>query len=335
MKFDFCISNPPYQEKTDSDSTRMPPVYNFFMDAAYSIADKVEMITPARFLFNAGYTPKEWNKKMLSDPHFKVLEYQQDSSKVFKNTDIKGGVAITYRDSQKEYGAIKIFTIYKELNSILQKVTSTEFVSLKEIISPALSFKLSPLMLKENPNSLDRLRTSCFTTLSEVFFENKPEDGHEYIQMIGIINNKRAYRWIRKDYIIDSSNKLEYYKVILPKSNGSGAIGEVLSTPLIGQPLIGHTQSFISIGKFENKEEAQACYNYICSKFCRTLLGILKITQDNPPDKWQYVPLQDFTANSDIYWNKSIPEIDQQLYKKYGLTQEEIDFIETHVKEMN
>lgn len=65
------------------------------------------------------------------------------------------------------------------------------------------------------------------------------------------------------------------------------------------------------------------------------MLGILKITQHNPPEKWKYVPLQDFTENSDIDWTKSIPEIDQQLYKKYGLDKDEIEFIETHVKAMN
>ncbi len=65
------------------------------------------------------------------------------------------------------------------------------------------------------------------------------------------------------------------------------------------------------------------------------LLGILKITQDNPPEKWKYVPLQDFTSSSDIDWSKSIAEIDQQLYAKYDLSDEEIDFIETHVKEMD
>lgn len=64
------------------------------------------------------------------------------------------------------------------------------------------------------------------------------------------------------------------------------------------------------------------------------MLGILKITQDNTRDKWKYVPLQDFTSNSDIDWSKSIPEIDQQLYRKYGLSKDEIDFIEEKVKTM-
>lgn len=74
---------------------------------------------------------------------------------------------------------------------------------------------------------------------------------------------------------------------------------------------------------------------YIKTKFARCLLGILKATQHNPPEKWAYIPLQNFTNESDIDWSKSIPEINQQLYKKYGLDDDEIEFIESHVKEMN
>ena len=101
MRFDFCIGNPPYQEETDSDSTRMLPIYDKFMDAAFSIGEKVALITPARFLFDAGQTPKAWNKKMLADEHLSVLYYELDASKVFPNTDIKGGVAITYHDADR------------------------------------------------------------------------------------------------------------------------------------------------------------------------------------------------------------------------------------------
>ena len=121
----------------------------------------------------------------------------------------------------------------------------------------------------------------------------------------------------------------------MPKANGTGAIGEVLSTPLIGEPLIGYTQSFIGIGSVSTESEAEAILKYVKSKFARAMLGILKITQDNPPERWALVPLQDFTLASDINWSKSVSEIDQQLYAKYGLSNEEINFIESHVKEMN
>lgn len=332
--FDYVIGNPPYQEDTDSDSTRMPPVYNCFMDEAYKTADRVELITPARFLFDAGYTPHEWNLKMLNDPHFKVIHYEPKSDTIFPNTDIKGGIAITYRDANKEFGAIETYTSFDELNGILTKVRGTQPEHwLSEIIYPALSYKLTDLMKQENPNSLDRLRTSAFEKLSEIFYEEKPVDGHEYVSLIGLLNGKRAYRYVRRDYITVPSN-FEHFKVILPNSNGSGALGEVLSTPLIGRPLIGHTQTFISIGSFDTEEEAQDCLKYVKSKFARTLLGVLKITQHNPGPKWKYVPLQDFTPNSDIDWSKSIHEIDLQLYRKYGLDEKEIEFIETHVTEM-
>ena len=126
---------------------------------------------------------------------------------------------------------------------------------------------------------------------------------------------------------------------MLPGSNGSGAIGEVLSTPLVGEPLVGeplvgHTQTFISFGAFDNREEAENLLKYIKTKFARTMLGTLKITQSNKKDTWRNVPLQNFTNNSDIDWSQPIAQIDQQLYKKYGLSEKEIAFIEEKVREM-
>lgn len=82
-KFDFIIGNPPYQEDRIGESTTALPVYDKFMDAVYELADVVELITPARFLFNSGRTPREWNKKMLNDEHLKVLLYENDASRIF------------------------------------------------------------------------------------------------------------------------------------------------------------------------------------------------------------------------------------------------------------
>ena len=121
---------------------------------------------------------------------------------------------------------------------------------------------------------------------------------------------------------------------VIPKASGSGKLGEVISNPFIGEPYIGFTETFISIGSFETEIEAINTLKYIKTKFARTMLGVLKITQNMSKETWSKVPLQDFTENSDIDWNQSIPEIDQQLYVKYGLSQDEIDFIETNVKQM-
>lgn len=341
MKLDFIIGNPPYQDETVGEQKQFaPPIYHLFMDAAYQIGDKVELIHPARFLFNAGGTPKEWNAKMLSDPNFTVLFHEQDSSKLFSNTDIKGGIAVSYHDSKKNFGAIEIYTAFPELNTILRKVRTYEgFSPFSRIIANRGLYKFSKKAYAEQPEELKKLSDArigagAFEKMETLFTENKPTDGFEYVLFFGLLRGKRVYRWFRREYFNPVSS-FEKFKVFVPKANGSGALGEVLSTPVIGQPVIGHTETFLSVGSFDSSFEATACYKFICSKFCRVMLGVLKVTQDNTAEKWKYVPLQDFTPASDIDWSRSIPEIDQQLYRKYGLDEKEIAFIESHVKEMS
>lgn len=347
MKFDYIIGNPPYQDEAIGENvTYAPPIYHLFMEEAYKISDKVELIHPARFLFNAGSTPKDWNRKMLSDPYFKVLYYEQKSAKIFADTDIKGGVAISYRDAGKKFGAIENFIVFDELRSIAEKVGKISTASLMSIIFASESYRFTDKMHADHPEAEALLsdghkydlKTSVLENLDGIAFEkNNPMDA-DYVQILGLVKAERVYKWIKREYIRVPQN-FDKWKIFLPKSNGSGALGEVLSTPLIGQPLIGqpligHTQSFMSIGSFDKKEEAESLLKYVKTKFARVMLGILKITQDNPAPKWKYVPMQDFTVDSDIDWSQSVSGIDRQLYRKYGLDQREIEFIESHVKEM-
>ena len=153
-----------------------------------------------------------------------------------------------------------------------------------------------------------------------------------------MIGRQREYRYISRRYV-EYETWIDKYKVFVPFSNGaSGTLGKeparLISKPALGLPGDGITQTFIGIGEFGTKTEADNLMKYILSKFARILLGILKVTQGNKPETWSYVPLQDFTAHSDIDWSKSVTEIDRQLYRKYDLTADEIEFIETHVKEM-
>lgn len=343
INFDVVIGNPPYQDETIGDNNSFaPPIYNKFLDAAIEVANIIEMIHPARFLFNAGSTPKEWNQKMLNSDHFEVLDYEPVSNKVFSGTDIKGGVAITYYNKDRIVDPIGIFTTLPELNTILKKVRPKTIEALDGLVSGRGVYKLSLQALSEHPEIEQKqskghkrdVGTSTFKILDNIiFFPEKPNDEFKYIQILGLNKGKRMYYWMRKEYLTYPES-FNHYKVFIPKANGSGALGEVLSTPLIGAPLIGASETFLSIGNFEKFDEAEALLKYIKTKFARTMLGILKITQDNTKDKWKYVPLQDFTSSSDIDWTVSIPEIDQQLYRKYDFSPEEIDFIETHVKEM-
>lgn len=342
MKFDAVVGNPPYQENIKNRGEQ-PSIYHYFIDISQSISDLVCLITPARFLSNVGSTPKKFNLRMLQNKHFKILDFFQKSSLVFPNTDIKGGVVISLYNKSMNFGAIGVFTTFPQLNNILKKVMKNNPSSISDILISNTSYRYSTKLFEDYPMFSDRLSggsrryaaSSAFNVLSEIFFDKKPDDNDEYIQLLGRQNNERVYKFVARKYFLPPHN-LDKYKVLVPSSNGSGAIGEVLSTPLIGHPLIGHTETFISFGAFDKKEEAENLLKYIKSKFSRTMLGILKVTQGNKTKHvWSKVPLQDFTENSDIDWSKSIPEIDQQLYKKYNLSEEEIAFIEEKVQAMD
>lgn len=342
MRFDYIVGNPPYQDETIGENkTYAPPVYHLFMDEVDNIGGVVELIHPARFLFNAGSTPKAWNKKMLNDEHFKILHYEAHSAKIFPNTDIKGGLAISYRDGRKNFGAMETFTPYNQLNCIFRKVYNSEFFrSFESIVVTRTIYRLTDKVHEDYPEAIKQLSkghaydmsTNIFERLPQIFFEEKP-DNRDYVRFLGREKNKRVYKYVLRSYI-NRVGILDKYKVLIPKGNGSGKFGEIISIPVLADPGTGSTETFLSIGGFETKDEASNVLSYIKTKFCRALLGVLKITQDITPAVWHFVPLQDFTTASDIDWTKPIPEIDRQLYAKYGLDENEISFIEKNVKEM-
>ena len=352
MKFDYAIGNPPYQEETIGDNkTYAPPVYHKFMDETYKVADKVELITPGRFLFDAGSTPKSWNQKMLEDSHLKVLEYHADAKKVFPTiTDLTGGVVVTYHDSEKEWHPIEVFTQYQELNAILQKVENAkDFQSIMDIVLSRTVYRLTEQLHQDFPEAASQLSdghmfdmaSNIFSRLPNIFLAEVPEgeDLTEYVKVLGRVDGDRVYRYVKREYVNDVKN-LDTYKVVLARADGAaGTIGKPIPARVLGSlqlevPHVGLTESFLSIGAFKSKIEARNALKYCKTRFTRILVGILKNTQDITPQKWRYVPLQDFTSASDIDWSGSVEEIDKQLYKKYKLTKAEIKFIETHVKAM-
>lgn len=101
-----------------------------------------------------------------------------------------------------------------------------------------------------------------------------------------------------------------------------------------GYPGDGATITFLSIGFFSSRYEIDMCQKYLKTKFARALLGVLKATQNGSKPVFKMIPIQDFSSASDLDWSASVAEIDRQLYKKYSLSEEEIAFIETNVKEM-
>lgn len=347
MKFDVVVGNPPYQENV-ANRSEQPPVYHLFYNTAFTLAPKVSLITPARFLFDAGKTPKAWNAKMLNDKHFRVIQYEENSRNIFPSVEIKGGVAITYRDINVEYEPIKMFVKINTLGEIVNRVRKQTSHYLNSITYSNTSYKYSKLFIDENSHYFEKdengnailsggsaryLASSAFEKIPEVFYDCVDNENN-FIKIIGRKNNHRAEYFIKKSYI-SPPNNFDKYKVFISSSNGTGVFGETLTPPFVGLPYVGSTETFLTLGKFDTVGESENLIKYIKTKFARALLGSLKVTQGNKnANVWANIPLQDFTSNSDIDWSKSISEIDRQLYKKYKLSEDEIKFIESTVKSM-
>lgn len=340
-KFDVVIGNPPYQEEAQGEGTRDTPVYHHFMDAAYQVGTKAVLITPARFLFNAGFTPKAWNEKMLADSHLTVPIYVRDSSDLFPGTKIRAGIAVTYRDESRDGVPIGTFTAYPELNAILHKVRESGMDSLETLgITSSRSYRYEDKLYEDHPEARELrpegnmalVNTNAFEQFAFLYSADKPDDGNEYVQLLGVIKNKRLLRWIRRDYITGPAS-FGKYKVAVPAANEPTRLGQMAAPEVLG-PEVGVTQTFITIGAFDTGAEADACLKYVKSKFARVMLYILKVTQHNPRSTWKYVPAQNFTSTSEIDWTKAITEIDAQLYAKYELDADEIAFIESKLKTM-
>ena len=340
MKIDAIIGNPPYQMTVEGNG-RAKPVYHLFIDLASQLSQRVSLITPARYLFNAGFTPTEWNNKMLNDVHFRVVAYKANSTEIFPTVGIAGGVAIMFRDAKQNFGKIGTFKAYPELDTITDKVRAKQEQSLVGIIYAESSYRFDTSkpeverLVLERLNGDKKIISNVFDKLPDFFFE---EQRPGTVGFYGRTTGGRCFRYADKNLFEEHPN-LDKHKVIVPESNGSGAIGEVpctpiIGTPIIGEPLIGATQTFLTIGAFDTRAEAEACLKYVKTKFARTLLGILKVTQHNPKDTWRLVPLQDFTNRSDIDWTQRVSDIDRQLYRKYAFSESEIAFIEEKVRAM-
>ncbi len=358
MKFDAVVGNPPYQDST-SVNNRSGAIYPYFYGIAERLSSRYSLISPARFLFNTGLTPKKWNEAMLGNPHLKVAHFEQEAIKIFPNTDIKGGIAIIYYDRNEILGPIGEFIPDKTLEQISSRFVKDSNNLPSIVFSGRSDLKFTERFLMDYPQSVqDRLnainethgnvtalspgeeyelKSSTFDVLPYVFLNQQPANSEDYYKILGLEGSKRCYKWIPKKYMTPrypESNNISSYKLFLPESNGAGVLGEKLSTPVIGHPSESSTPTFISIGNFNNKETASNALKYLHTKFVRILLGICKKTQHNPAAVWSYVPMQIFDNNSDIDWSKSVAEIDMQLYKKYGFSDEEIAYVESIVKPM-
>ncbi len=343
MKFDIIIGNPPYQLSDGGAQASSKPIYHFFVQQAISLKPKyVSMIIPSRWM-TGGKGLDEFRNAMISNKHIRSLNDFIDGKICFPNNDIKGGVCyflwdcsynekckiITHtstgvRESTrylKEEGC-DIYIRYEILIPIMNKVKSLSKSMFDNIVSARKPYGLEAETMKY-PKKFK---------LPE-FSNKKIENGYEIFGLDE--KNKRTWKYLSNDYPIPKKSPcLNKYKVFIAEAYGDGVFGEVPSTPILSTPGQLCTETFLEIGPFETEIEANNVIRYIKTKFFRALLGIQKQTQHTTQKAYRFVPLQNFKNNSDIIWNEPINLIDEQLYKKYNLNSDEINFIESMIKEM-
>ncbi|MCR4772785.1 MAG: Eco57I restriction-modification methylase domain-containing protein [Prevotella sp.] len=344
MKFTAIVGNPPYQVMDGGAGASATPVYNHFVDIAKKIKPNyISMIMPARW-YSGGKGLDEFRKDMLSDLHISVLHDFLNGRTCFANVEIKGGICYLLWDRAYN-GKCNIYA--HNIDNTLVDI-STRYMRDNDEDIFIRDVRLANLKAKVCSNSFKSLKDMVSSMkpygLRGDFFKNQAKyklpDVYEISQIDGITiygldeKQHRVKRYIAKNYPLPKNDGLYCYKIFVPRNFGSGRLEDNTFKAIVAKPLDICTETFVQIYPFNSFDEAKHCNKYISSKFVRMLIGIRKQDQGAGREVYRFVPLQDFTKESDIDWSKSIAEIDAQLYKKYKLSEEDISFIENTIKPM-
>jgi len=324
MKFDVIIGNPPYQLRTaNENSSQAIPIYQKFIQQAIKLNPHyLCMITPSRW-FAGGRGLDEFREEMLNDKRLKEIHDYPNASDVFPGVEIKGGVNFflwqsdyqgdclvkTYEEGEviselkrplREEG-VEVFIRYNEGVPILRKVQALKEKSFAEVISSQRPFGLA-------------------TNIRGNAIPYKNEENIKLYQTKGTAYFKRSEIPLNEHWI-------DAHKIYITKGYGAGEgfPHQILNKPIYGEPNTACTETYIVIGPFRDKQRCENVMSYIRTRFFRFMVLLVKQTQDALKKVYQFVPMQDFSK----------PWTDTELYKKYNLSQEEIDYIETKVRGSN
>ncbi|MEG1792448.1 MAG: Eco57I restriction-modification methylase domain-containing protein [Bacilli bacterium] len=328
MKFDAIIGNPPYQLMDDGHGASAKPVYNVFIESAIKMnPNYLTMISPSRW-FAGGKGLDSFREKMLKDKKIRILHDYINASECFPGVEIKGGVSYFLRNNNSEGKCnvvthvdecntssmeryllednCDVFIRYNEAITIINKVTTNNFEPFSNFVSSRKPFGLAT-------NFID-------------FIEKSKDEKN-----IKIYANQRT-GYISRNQILKNKEWVDKWKVYVPEAIGSGDSSTDWVKPIIGKPNTTCTETYIIYGPFETEIEAYNVAIYTQTRFFHFMLGLKKITQHTTAKVYSFIPMQNFSQNSEINWKKSTAEIDEILFDKYNLTEEEREYIKLLIK---
>jgi len=338
IEFDAIVGNPPYQEiisNEELNSSLGKQLFPYFIMTAIKMnPDYVSLITPSRW-FAGDAQDKSFVKlrEFIKDNnHISKITNYINCNDVFDNVVIKGGV--NYFLFEKDYlGAVAFSTIKNgettlQIRDLFEKGMDIIISDVNDsaIINKVVSKDFIPLTkITTGRNAFDIIGKQCVV---DNISDKEYKEG-----LVKLRCKNEEIRWIDPSVVKKNKEIFEKYKVFVSKSAGDPSKDKkIIGKPYIGEPFSACTDSLIPVGKFDTKEEANNLQKYFKTKFLRYLVGVSKVSQNVTQIVYKFVPLQNFTNDSDIDWKKRVNNIDKQLYKKYGLSENEIEFIESKIE---
>lgn len=333
MKFDAIIGNPPYQvnigELKDNYGI---PLYNQFVDVAREMQPNfISMIMPSRW-FTGGRGLDGFRQSMLSDKRIRSICDFVDSKDCFPTVDISGGIDYFLWDAKHKKECEFTNTLHGVSNTRKRKLDEFPiFVRNNNALS--LIYKVmekSKCMLNEQVSG-----QTPFGFVTTYRGDKEPATDGSTV----LLKSSGSPSYVRREEIKKNAHWTDLYKVVFSKATCEHAgtpdrNGQyrVLSSVSVLEPGTICTQSYLVGGVYDNAEEAQNLLKYLYTKFVRYLMLQTITSQDLSPEKFIFVPIQDFTSGSDINWQTDIDDINRQLYKKYDITDEELNVVENTIK---
>lgn len=320
MKFDVIVSNPPYQLSDGGAQKSAVPIYHKFIEQAKVLNPKyLTMIVPARW-YAGGRGLNDFRAEMMHDRHLAVLHDFPETSDCFPGVNIRGGICYFLWDRHHN-GKCKV----------VNHIAGKSFEKTRYLAESDVDFFVR---YNQAVDIIGKVRQFGESSFAEMVSASKPFGlrgfFNDYSTKPTAEKSIRLYRfgddgYIARDQIIKNADLADKWKVIISEASPGGDEYPhlVLSQPIISEPGSICTETYLVIGPFEDRNTCENVCSYIRTRFFRFMVLMIKNTQHTTRKVYQFVPMQDFNRQWD----------DSSLYEKYGISDEEVSFIESLVKE--
>ena len=332
MKFDAIVGNPPYQVMDGGNSASALPIYHKFVEIGKKLSPTyLSLIIPARW-YAGGRNLDDFRNIMLNDKHLRLLVDFPNGKDCFPSAFIAGGICY-FLWVKNEAGICKVTNVINGKRYSQERYLNEFDTFIRSNISVGIIAKIGKLQ-----DTLASLLSSQRPYGLRTYERGKEEPFAGAIKLY----TSKGLQYIEESRVTALKENIYKYKVMLNRADSghpqeevaSGKQANVICKGQVMKPGEVCTETWLSVGTFDNETEANNLNAYLSSKFVRFMMlqGLSSIMVTDT--MFKFVPLQDFTSHSDINWSEPIEEIDQQLYRKYSFTPEEIAFIEKTIKAM-